>query len=315
MTRSMDDGLASRLGLVVVNYGSHALVERNLATLDLAGLDTHVVVVDNRSTDEERDAIGHVGRSHGWEVVPLATNVGFGAAMNVGVDRALASDCTALVLLNPDLRIDVAVLRSLVDACRRDPGAMVSPRILRTDGSVWFAGGEVRLRDGRTVTTGASSAGRTGWLSGACLAVSAELWTRVGGFDPEYFLYWEDVDLSWRCTRAGGRLSVRPDLDAVHDVGGTQGPGKSLLYYRYNVRNRLVFAAKHLDGRHQIAWVLRSPAFARTVLRRGGLRGPRYRHLAPIWAVAAGTLEGLWFVIRHGSRQARSQRDVAHIAP
>jgi len=86
------------------------------------------------------------------------------------------------------------------------------------------------------------------WLSGACFAMHRDLWTTVAGFDDDYFLYWEDVDLSYRVVKAGGRLAVRQDLVAVHDVGGTQHDvtqrAKSSTYYYYSCRNRLVFAAK-----------------------------------------------------------------------
>ena len=44
------------------------------------------------------------------------------------------------------------------------------------------------------------------WLTGASLAMSITLWEQVGGFDERYFLYWEDVDLSWRILQAGGEL-------------------------------------------------------------------------------------------------------------
>ena len=42
-----------------------------------------------------------------------------------------------------------------------------------------------------------------GWLTGACLAVSKRVWQATGGFDPDYFLYWEDVDYSQRAKAVG----------------------------------------------------------------------------------------------------------------
>ncbi len=88
------------------------------------------------------------------------------------------------------------------------------------------------------------------WVSGACFAISARAVAPVGGFDEDYFLYWEDVDFSRRVRAAGG--SVRVILDtasAVHDEGGTHddrpaGRAKSETYYYYNIRNRLLFAQR-----------------------------------------------------------------------
>ena len=62
----------------------------------------------------------------------------------------------------------------------------------------------------------------------------ADLWRAVGGFDEDYFLYWEDVDLSLRLLRAGAALEVRHDLEVVHDVGATshdRAEGKSAVYF------------------------------------------------------------------------------------
>lgn len=301
--------------VVVVNYGSHALLEENLA-----GTRAHVVVVDNFSDAAERAAVHALGEREGWEVLTPMTNLGFGAGVNLAVAHARSTGADAVVLLNPDAHADDDVLRALVEHCRREPLTMLSPRVLRPDGSVWFAGGQVLVDKGWTITTGADSSADGGWLSGACLALHSDLWDRVGGFDPDYFLYWEDVDLSWRVAQAGGHLLVRGDLEVVHSVGGTQarreppggaaaqipGPtgsfpfvsdvghaGKSSTYLSFNCRNRLIFAAKHLGRRDFLKWAIRSPAYARRVLLRGGRRALVRHPIGSVAAVVSGTVRGL----------------------
>ena len=285
----------ARVGLVVVNFASHDLVEVNLGGRDLE-VDHRVVVVDSFSSAREAAALSGVAHRHGWELIALPTNVGFGAAMNVGVARARALGCDVFVLVNPDLRIGADVVAALAAHCRRDPGCVVSPRILRPDGSVWFAGGQVLVDSGRTITRGADSSARDGWLSGACLALHERVWSAIGGFAEDYLLYWEDVDLSWRAAAAGAALRVRTDLDVVHDVGGTQGARKSATYYRYNCRNRLVFAAKNLDRRQVAAWARTTPSYARLVINRGDHPRTRFPWVA-LLSTARGSVEGLWFAL------------------
>jgi len=292
--------------LVVVNHRSHALLEQNLAaTVD--GLDARVVVVDNLSTPEERAAVRRVTDVHGWELVEAA-NDGFGAGVNRGVARARELGCDAFLVLNPDLELAPATARGLLDAARRDRLALVGPRILRPDGSVWFAGGALDVATGRTRTRPDLVGATPEWLTGACLALHDELWGRVGGFSDAYFMYWEDIDLSARVRAAGGRLVVEHALTAVHDVGGTQESAgtrrKSDLYYRHNCRGRLVFAARNLDRPAVRAWALRSFGYARQVVLRGGRR-QLLRSPGPIWAAARGTAEGLWFA----RRDHRDRRD------
>ena len=295
-----DDG--RRNAVVVVNHGSHALLGRYLAPL-AADLDALVVVVDNSSSPADREAAREVAARAGWHLV-ATPNDGFGAGVNTGADAAVALGCDVLLVLNPDLTMAAGTARALLDDVRADPGTVLSPRIVRPDGTTWFAGGTVDLVRGRTSTRPAD---RVEWLSGAGFAVATSAWTQVGGFDDAFFLYWEDVDLSVRLVRAGRRLVVRDDLVAVHDVGGTQEHAgtrrKSDLYYRHNCRSRLVFAARHLARRDQLRWVLGAPGFAWEVLLRGGrrqlLHSPR-----PVLAAARGTLEGALFVLRHGRRPA-----------
>ncbi|MDO8106801.1 glycosyltransferase family 2 protein [Isoptericola sp. b441] len=287
----------SGTAIVVVSYGSAALVDRNLPPAALDGLDALVVLVDNYRSARDRDEARDVARRRGWELLTPAVNLGFGAGVGLGTARALELGRTELLLVNPDLRATAAVLGELAAACRADPWTMRSPRVLRPDGSVWFSGGEVAVREGTTRTAGADSTAHTGWLSGACLAVSAQLWRACGGFDDDYFLYWEDVDLAWRVRAVGGRLEVRPDLAVEHDVGGTQG-GKSLGYLRHNARNRLVFASKHLTRADRWRWVLGSVRYAATLLRRAGITRTQARRLTPaLGALAAGTTQGIGAVL------------------
>jgi GT2 family glycosyltransferase len=283
-------GSAGAAALVVVNFGSHALLERNLA-----GHDGPVVVVDNFRSAADSAAVADLAARRGWTLVSRP-NEGFGAGTNAGAAAALAAGAEVLLLVNPDLEVTPAVAEQLRLAALAEPDALVMPRILRPDGTVWFRGGVVSVERG-----GLRPAGTPGieWVTAACLAVHRDLWARTGGFAEDYFLYWEDVDLSLRALRAGGRLVVRDDLTAVHDAGGTQGGGraKSPVYYHWNCRNRLLFAARHLSRRDRLRWLLRTPADARRVVLRGGRR-QLVRPDRTVWPALTGSLRGAGIVLR-----------------
>src|SRR4051812_18259879 len=98
------DGLA----VIVVGYGSSRLLEQNLAPLSRRLDGARTVVVDNRTTDEERQTMRRLSAAEGWELVEPDGNLGFGLGMNAGAERALAEGATHLLLLNPDATIEPA---------------------------------------------------------------------------------------------------------------------------------------------------------------------------------------------------------------
>ena len=287
--------------IIVVNYGSVLLLCENLVPLVYTLPGVVVVVVDNFSTESERSAVTEICEQHGWQLEARAANDGFGAGMNIGVMRARSLGAKEFLLVNPDAMLTDDSVRALLGRVRSDPLRMVAPTIYRPDGSLWFGGSNLYLDDGRirSLRRRADDARVEPWLSGACLMISLELWERVGGFSEEYFLYWEDVDLSHRVIDSGGSISVLADATAVHAEGGTQqvnatspGTPKSAIYYYYNVRNRLLFGSRHLATADLLRWRSVTLAVAWEVLLQGGrrqfVRSPR-----PLIAAARGVRDGL----------------------
>lgn len=287
--------------ITVVNYGSSSLLRSNLVPLSQSMPELTVAVVDCFTTVTERERVRSLSEEHGWRALLLDDNVGFGGGVNRGVDHVLAEGADVVIVLNPDATVSRESVELLVEAARTDRRLLVSPAIRRPDGSVWSAGMDVYLDDG-------SLAGwrfrdrhegrpRRSWVSGACFAMSADLWRTIGGFDEEYFLYWEDVDLSFRVERAGGRISVAHEATAVHDEGGTQesldpGRARSELFYYYNIRNRLLYASRTLDQAAQRAW-RRSAVRVGIGTLRGAGRRQLLTSIAPWRALYRGVRDGL----------------------
>jgi N-acetylglucosaminyl-diphospho-decaprenol L-rhamnosyltransferase len=291
-------GTHDRLGVVVVNYRSHELVEQNLGSAGLDALDATVVVVDNFSGPEERVAIERLASSRGWQLLEPSSNLGFGAGMNRGVERAIEHGCGRFLLVNPDVQIDATTVGALQEASASRPLTILTPRLRRPDGSMWFAGGQLDRRTGFTTNhPDSAQSGHDRWLTGACLMIDRGTWDRLGGFDEEFFLYWEDVDLSQRALEAGGDISVVHDIVATHSVGGTQpGEGKSPAYGYYNCRNRLLFAARHLPPSDRARWLWHAPRYAvRTMFLMG--RRPALRRPMLMVESVRGSLVGAWIVL------------------
>nr|WP_255668911.1 glycosyltransferase family 2 protein [Aeromicrobium duanguangcaii] len=293
------------MAVVVVNYGSHELLGTNTAALG----EVPVVVVDNLKSAADREAARELAATHDWAFVEAPSNLGFGGGVNLGVHTAAELGHEAVILLNPDARLGAEAIEAIRRGLADDPLALVSPVVATSTGDIYFWGSAVRLDTGRMLRIDdvTSPPPRTWpWISGACMAFTVRLFEAVGGFDEDYFLYWEDVDFSVRAARHGAHLDVLKDVQAIHDENGTQekltSRAKSDLYYQYCARNRLLFAARHLGTRDLLVWILKTPRQSWLILMQGGRR-QLLQSRSGLRAVSRGTTEGLALAVREVARR------------
>lgn len=193
-----------------------------------------IVVVDNASDDV--DSVRRISESIGAEFVALQDNLGYGAGVSEGV-RAFGAGAEFILVTNPDVVFPVGAIDLLVDSARRHPAAgTVGPRILESNGSVYpsarslpslrtgighalFANiwpGNPWTRRYRGEDYSSDGTREVGWLSGACLLVRKDAYDAIDGFDSSYFMYFEDVDLGARLSKAGWRNLYDPSATVVH---------------------------------------------------------------------------------------------------
>lgn len=193
-----------------------------------------IVVVDNASADTtvERTASDEFGA----EFLALTENLGYGGGIEVGI-RHGSPDAQFLVIANPDVVFSPGSVDELVRVLQDRPAAgSAGPRILNADGTVYPSARSLpSLRTGvghalfgriwpgnpwtrryRGVDYESDAVRPVGWLSGACLIVRREAYEQVGGFDTSYFMYFEDVDLGARLTKAAWANLYAPTASVVH---------------------------------------------------------------------------------------------------
>ncbi|MFL5858913.1 MAG: glycosyltransferase, partial [Solirubrobacteraceae bacterium] len=217
------------LGLVAVTHNSEADLGRLLASVARHLPSASVAVVDSGSDD---DSVV-VARDAGAEVLPL-DNVGYGAAANAGVARCSAE---VVVVLNPDVEL---VDDSLADLAAQVQGdRLYVPLVLLPDGrrqDVVHNGpggwSDVAIALGppaalppplrrRVQPWRYRQPRRVDWPVAACLVARTETLRRLGPFDPEIFLYAEDLDLGLRAREAGIETWFWPSARVVHHQSHT----------------------------------------------------------------------------------------------
>ncbi|GEM_PF-476583 len=229
---------SDRLTGVIVTYKSSRTLPAALASARRCHekADFHLVVVDNATPapDPTREILA---REAGFGQVMLGNqNIGFGRGCNVGL-RATTTDY--VVFFNPDAEMEPQAVRTIIDfldahpQCAiagpaivhgeddpsqqhvQDVGALATPWDLMGD-----AMGLYRSLKGRQRVIRGSEAFQTQWVSGAMLIGRTKVLKALGGFDPRFFLYWEETDLCKRAIDAGHQIWSIPSA-VVRHVGGT----------------------------------------------------------------------------------------------
>jgi GT2 family glycosyltransferase len=211
-----------------------------------------VLIVDNGSTDDSVERFRRSGLSA--DVLALPVNEGFAGGMNAGLWRALENEYEYAWLLNNDAFAAPDCLHALLTRITDDPAvAMVTPRIVLPTGIEQHAGGTVDLStaylDPKKAAELESPRGEGYWLTGTAVLVRLAAIRAVGLFEPAFFAYWEDVDLSTRLTRRGSTLASVPTATVVH-AGGASGGGLDSPFVWFLVtRNQWLYLARHGRGR------------------------------------------------------------------
>ena len=250
-----------------------------------------VIVVDSGSTDGG----AALAADRGAEVVPLGGNLGFGAGCNAGIER-VTEPVTAFV--NPDLELlDDGLARLAHDALAG--GALLAPRLLNADGTVQDSAHPLpgrlsallpavlprRFLPTRFEPWRGERPRAVGWAVAACILGRTDELRSLGPFDPDAFLFYEDLELCLRARRAGIATIHRPDV-VVRHLGGTS-TGRALSEERdleLRARRRREVMAR--EGRARLAVDDLSEALtfavrgaAKSLIGRGGVERRRLKAL------------------------------------
>ena len=243
------NGRAPELSAVFVSWNSSASLVGSLGALrrsaEHAGVLLELVVVDNASSD---DSVA-VARENGADIVvanPL--NAGYVVAASQGIARSRAD---WVMLANPDLVVAEAFVASMIDVARSaapDVACLVpdiryaaDPTVVNSRGiAVDTIGIPAESDAGRVVDGPAGLTEVFGVSTSGCLVRCSSL-AAVGGLEPLYFAYLEDVDVSWRLRKQGQRVLVVPSAVAFHEGSASTGEGSWLKAFLVARNRRALF--------------------------------------------------------------------------
>ena len=284
--------MSSVVDVVLVNYNAKDPLLACLSTLQSHDVG-RIVVVDNASSDGSDSAV--LAQFPQVDFVSSGANLGFGRAVNLGVEK---TNAPLVLICNPDIEIHENAVARLVEAIdsnvdlaavgplifdsggQRYPSARMFPRLSDAIGHAFVGLISANNRFSRTYKmTDLDITHRqdVDWISAACLLTRRTAFDAIGGFDPRYFMYMEDVDLCWRWREAGWGVAFEPSATITH----LQGYSAERRAYRMIVehhRSLWQFLRRTTSGRSRLLLPLMSLGLAirlgMALLQRRFRRGP-----------------------------------------
>lgn len=303
------------VSVIVLNWNGLAHLEEYLPALaatDYPNLE--LILADNASNDGSVEMVK--SRFPQFRVLELDQNYGYCGGNNRAAE---AADGELLVFLNNDVRVEQTWLKPMVRLFKEFPKLAAVQPVIRSDRYPEFfdyAGAAGGMLDelgypwcrGRVFDAIERDTGQYGtypveifWASGAAFCVRRDLFLEAGGFDEDFVLHMEEIDLCWRLQRAGWEIRVSPDSVVRHLGGGTLAQGNPRKMY-FNIRNSLAMLTKNYRTAALIPVMAARLMFDAAIGIRFLLRGDIPHHLAvwqayrdfyaklPYWLEKRGTL-------------------------
>lgn len=256
--------MSENLSIIIINYNSFNDIDKCIKSINsfIKDIAYEIIVVDNNSPD--RRIMSLRSKYENVSLFLLNSNFGFGSACNYGAGKANGK---YLVFINPDTIFTDNCLKKMRDFMENKfDSATCSPSFVNSDGSIGYVfnyfpnmtwelfdflgkGYNIRIKKLNKLLNSASDSRKplkVDWATAACLMVKKEVFDKVNGFDEDYFLYYEDVDLQKRIHDIGYNIYCLPYLKVVHVANTSTKPDIDDSVYYYNInKSRLIYHLKN----------------------------------------------------------------------
>lgn len=241
------------LSIIVLNYNTKELTLKCIRSIvnkyreELKKKEVELIVVDNASTDKSISGIKGIMGTTRIKILRNKTNLGFGKGVNKGAKKALGK---YLLFLNSDTEVGDKGFMAMVAFLAKNPKiGILGGKLKNPNGSAQASTGKfytlwnlaLMLFGGERLgllRESPKTARKVDWVSGACMMIRADLFRRLSGFDENFFMYVEDMELCFRGKKMGFEIYFYPNIDVVHEEHGSSNRGfavneiyKGLLYF------------------------------------------------------------------------------------
>ena len=261
---SIDNFTPKKLAIVIINWNSFDLTRDTINSLQRTSYrDYDCIIVDNGSEDNSANQLET--QFSNIILLPAGENNGFTGGNNIGIQYALDKGYEYIMMLNNDVEVEPNFLESLIEKLNSNENlGAVQPLIYfhHDKNLVWNAGSTYNALLGICSTPNYNQRDEkhaqmqiqksVDWITGCAFMMRASVLKEIGLLKEKYFIYYEDVDLSFRIKAAGYDLGYVPASVIYHIAGmshkskekGKEGFVSAKVHF-LNARNRIWFLKQH----------------------------------------------------------------------
>jgi N-acetylglucosaminyl-diphospho-decaprenol L-rhamnosyltransferase len=255
--------MTARVGAAIVNYNAGDDLVACVKSLKEQGVHD-ISVSDNGSSD---DSLERLSAAYPDVIINHLPNPGYGGGMNRAASH-LSNEM--LLIINPDAALLADAVATMLQRMDDDPKiGIIGPRTQNTDGSLYPSVRKFpNLVDGighatiglitsnnpftkryRMMNSDHDVCSEVDWVSGACMFTRRRAFDQINGFDDDYWMYMEDVDLCFRMHKAGWKVVYDPEAKIVHAQGtSTTKTARRFIFTKAHHESVLLYQRKHASG-------------------------------------------------------------------
>ena len=242
--------------ILILNWNGKHLLQPCLNSVTAINYPNYsIMVIDNGSTDGSLDMVKK--NYPNVEYMDLDKNYGYSGGYNRCFSKLKKESSAFIMLLNNDTEVDSDILNSFNDAREKfGDNYIYGGKIYyhHTPQQIWYAGGKVNLQLGWISHRGIrkmdskeySVPMETDYVTGCCLFTSMGVMNQLEGFDEQFSMYGEDVDLCLRAKKRGIKCYYWPDAKLQHHVSSSIGGNYSII----KIKNKLTACIRLIRKHH-----------------------------------------------------------------
>ena len=249
--------MKEKLGIFILNHNGIKWLEKNLNNIIEHSQNNKIIIIDNNSNDNSVEYI----RSNFPQISIKFNYKNYG--FSKGYNNILLKEFNFeyFILLNNDVVLTKDWLNPMLDLIKKDEISIIQPKILNLLNKKQFdyagaAGGFIDITGipfcrGRILNKIETDYGQYNtnmnifWASGCCFMIKSELFQKLNGFDEDFFMHQEEIDLCWRAQAMNKKIYYCSESTVYHHGGGTLESSNPIKHF-YNHRNSLLLLFKNL---------------------------------------------------------------------